>query len=262
MILFKILSLISYISHVGYTGPMDSIEILPGVKVTGDRCLFLEEGPTVVLGDLHLGYESALEEEGVYIPRINTNSIRDALNTVLYRYEPKRVVLLGDIKHDFRRTRNEGCDEVKTIMKMLTDVAEVIVVKGNHDNYLQNILSDLGMTAVDYVDMCGFRMEHGHVDTGRRPVVIGHEHPSVRIAGAVSSGLKLQCFLHMRKDGIIVIPPFSPMSSGSDLSSSDPDSFMSPACNVADTGSADVYGISEMGILAMGKLSEISDIEL
>jgi len=241
---------------------MDSVEILPGVKVTKDRCLVLDDGPTVVLGDLHLGYERALEEEGMYIPRINTNSIRDALNTVVYRYEPKRIVLLGDIKHDFKRTRNEGCDEVRTIMKMLTDATDVIVVKGNHDNYLQNILSGIGMMAVDYVDVCGFRMEHGHADSGKRPVIIGHEHPSVRIAGAVSSGMKLQCFLHMKKEGIIVIPPFSPLSLGTDLSSAGSCSFMSPACNVADTDDADVYGISEMGILAMGKLSKISDLEL
>lgn len=241
---------------------MDTLEVLPGVSVTTDRCLVLDEGPTVVLGDLHLGYEKALEEEGMYIPRMNTDSIRDSLNKVICRYEPERIVLLGDIKHDFKRTRNECHDEVCTIVNMLRDAADTIVVKGNHDNYLQNILSDLGMNATDYVDMCGFRMEHGHVDSGKRPVIIGHEHPSVRITGSVSSGMKLQCFLHMKKDGIIVIPPFSPMSAGTDLSISGKESFMSPACRTADTDDADVYGISEMGILPMGKLGTISDLRI
>ena len=46
---------------------MESVEILPGVRVTNDRCLLLDDGPTVVLGDLHLGYEKALEEEGMII---------------------------------------------------------------------------------------------------------------------------------------------------------------------------------------------------
>ena len=68
---------------------------LPGVRITSDRCLVLDDGPTVVLGDLHLGYERALEQEGMYLPRINTDSIRESLNTILSRYEPTRVVLLG-----------------------------------------------------------------------------------------------------------------------------------------------------------------------
>lgn len=241
---------------------MDTFEILPGVKVTNDRCLLLDDGPTVVLGDLHLGYEKALEEEGMYIPRVNTESIRESLNRLICRYEPKRIVLLGDIKHDFKRTRFEGKEEVRRIVTLLQNAADVIVVKGNHDNFLQNILQDTDLMAVDYVDLCGFRMEHGHEDSGKRPVIIGHEHPSVKISGAVSGGVKLQCFLHLKDDGIIVIPPFSPLSSGTDLSLGGPDTFMSPACKAADTFNADVYGISEFGILPLGKLGETDTLHL
>ena len=49
---------------------MDYMEILPGVRVTKDRCLLIDNGPTVVLGDLHLGYERALEEEGIDTERL------------------------------------------------------------------------------------------------------------------------------------------------------------------------------------------------
>ena len=241
---------------------MESMEILPGVRVTSDRCLVLDDGPTVVLGDLPLGYEKALEEEGMYIPRINTDSIREALNRIICKYEPKRIVLLGDIKHDFKRTRYEGKEEVRKVIELLENAADVIVIKGNHDNFLQNILYDTDLMAVDYVDLCGFRMEHGHNDSGKRPVIIGHEDPSVRIAGSVSGGVKLQCFLHLKEEGIIVIPPFSPLSSGSDLSLAGPETFMSPACRAANVGEADVYALSEFGILLIGKLSEIEDIEL
>ncbi len=241
---------------------MDSVEIAPGVKATKERCLVLDDGPTVVLGDLHLGYEKALEEEGMYIPRINTESIRESLNRIICEYEPKRIVLLGDIKHDFKRTRYEGKEEVRKIVELLNRAADVIVVKGNHDNFLQNILQDLGIMAVDYVDMCGYRMEHGHVDSGKRPVIIGHEHPSVRITGAVSGGIKLQCFLYFEKEGIIVIPPFSPLSLGSDLALAGPETFMSPACKASDVSEAKVFCLSEFGVMPVGKLGEIENIEL
>ncbi|MCQ2052489.1 MAG: metallophosphoesterase [archaeon] len=241
---------------------MDSAEILPGVKITTDRCLFLSDGPTVVLGDLHIGYEKALEDEGVYIPRMNTESVKEGLNLIISRYEPKRVVLLGDIKHDFKRSRHEGREEIHRIIELLENAVDVIVVKGNHDNFLQNILYDMNIKVVDYVDLCGFRMEHGHIDSGKRPVIIGHEHPSVRITGPTSGSMKIQCFLHMKEEGIIVIPPFSPLSSGTDLSLAGPETFMSPACKGANVMNADVYGISEFGIFMLGKLSEVENINL
>lgn len=241
---------------------MDSAEILPGVRVFSDRCLIMEEGRVMVIGDLHLGYERALEEEGFYLPRINTETIRGALNRAICRHEPSTVILLGDIKHDFRRTRYEAREEILSLIRMLRAAAEVVVVKGNHDNFIQNVLSEEGILAVDHVDAGGFRLEHGHTDSGRRPVIIGHEHPSVRIKDPLSGGIKMACFLHLKEDGIIVLPPFSLLSSGTDLVSSDPESFMSPACRNADTDSAEVYGVSEIGVIPLGKLGEISGLEL
>ncbi len=240
---------------------MRSIEILPGVHVTSDRCLVLDEGPTVVLGDLHLGYERALENEGVYLPRINTDSIREALNEILYRYEPQRVVLLGDIKHDFKRSGWEEKNEVKKIFNLLAEAAEVIPVKGNHDNYLQNVIADMGLMAVDYVDLMGFRLEHGHVDSGIRPVIIGHEHPSVRIPGSVGGSLKIQCFVHAKAEGVIVLPPFSPFASGNDLVL-DEKCVMAPALKSSDFSNADIYGVTDMGIIRLGNLKSLSDISI
>jgi hypothetical protein len=236
-------------------------EILPGVRITSDRCLILDEGPTAVIGDLHLGYERALEQEGMYVPRTNTDSIRDAINDILFRYEPARVVLLGDVKHDFRRSGFEEKREVRSIITMLAEAAEVLVIRGNHDNYLQNIISDLGILAVDSVDIMGYRLEHGHVDSGVRPVIIGHEHPSVRIPGSVGGGLKIQCFVHAREDGVIVLPPFSPYSSGNDLVV-DEKCVMAPALRSADFANADIYGITDMGIMELGKLSGLEYISI
>ena len=236
-------------------------EILPGVRISSDRCLILDEGPTVVLGDLHLGYERALEQEGLYLPRINTDSIRESLNDLLSRYEPARVVLLGDIKHDFKQASFEEKQEVRKIFSLLGEAAQVVAVKGNHDNYLQNIVSDMGFLVVEHIDIMGFRLEHGHVDSGKRPVIIGHEHPSVRIPGSVGGGLKIQCFVHAERDGVIVLPPFSPFASGNDLVL-DKDCVMAPALKDSDYSSSKLYGVTDMGLMDLGTLSDISDVTL
>ena len=240
---------------------MRTKEILPGVTITSDRCLILSEGPTVVIGDLHLGYERALEQEGMYLPRINTDSIREDLNNIISRYEPERFVLLGDIKHDFRHAGFEEKREVRRIFTLLTEAAQVVAVKGNHDNYLQNIISDLGLLAVDHIDIMGFRLEHGHEDSGKRPVIIGHEHPSVRIPGSVGGGLKIQCFVHAEKEGVIVLPPFSPFASGNDLVL-DKECIMAPALKSSDYANARLYGVTDMGLMDLGTLSGISDVSI
>lgn len=234
-----------------------SIRIMPGVTITNDRCLILDDGPTAVIGDLHLGYESALEEEGMFIPRINTESIRDSLNRIIDDYEPERIVLLGDIKHDFKRSSYQAREDVRSIIKLVEEAAEAVVIKGNHDNFLQNILSGLGVTALDHIDIIGFRLEHGHVDSGVRPVIIGHEHPSIRIPGELSGSMKLQCYVWAEKEGVIVIPPFSPFASGNDLNPG-PDAVMAPALKACDIEQARIYGVSEMGLIEFGQLEDVS----
>ncbi len=237
------------------------LEIAPGVTITNDRCLLLKDGPTAVLGDLHLGYESALESEGMFIPRINTESVREALDRLLGEYEPRRVVLLGDIKHDFRRSSYEARDEVREIIKLVSDAVETVVIRGNHDNYLQNLLGDFGLTAVDYVDLMGWRLEHGHVDSGRRPVIIGHEHPSVRIPGELSGGMKLQCYVYARQEGVLVIPPFSPFASGSDLNQ-ESEPILAPALAACDLSAAEIYGVSEVGLMDLGRLGDLGGLTI
>lgn len=194
-------------------------------------------------------------------PRINTGSIRDALNDILGTYEPKRVVLLGDVKHDFRRAGREESDQVRGIIEMISEDAQVVVVKGNHDNYIQNIIAESGILAVDHIDIMGYRLEHGHEDSGRRPVIIGHEHPSVRIPGAVGGGLKMLCFVHAEKEGVIVIPPFSPFSSGNDLVA-DEECVMAPALKSCDYSEARIYGVTDMGLMDLGTLRSLSDIKV
>lgn len=248
-------------AHAAGDMGLKNAEVLPGVTVTNERCLLLRDGPTAVIGDLHLGYESALEADGMFIPRINTGSVRDALNVILDDYEPARVVLLGDVKHDFRRSSYQAREEVRAIVRLVSDAAETVVVRGNHDNFLQNILADLGLTALDSVDIMGYRLEHGHVDSGARPVIIGHEHPSLRIPGGMSGSVKMQCYVIAEREGVVVIPPFSPFASGNDLNGGE-GSAMAPALKGCDLGRADIWGVSEMGLMHIGGLSNLDDLSL
>lgn len=143
-------------------------------------------------------------------------------------------------------------------MRLVSDAAETVVIRGNHDNYLQNMVSAVGLNVVDHADIGGYRLEHGHVDSGMRPVIIGHEHPSVRIPGEMSGGIKLQCFVDA-PEGVTVIPPFSPFASGNDINGG-PNAVMAPALKACDVLRAHIYAVSDVGLLDMGTLSDVREL--
>lgn len=237
---------------------MESLEILPGVKVTNDLCLLVDG--TVVLGDLHIGYEKALEGEGVHLPRIQTDTIKEAVQRIIDRHQPSRIVLLGDIKHDFRRTYGEGNRDVREVLDLMHQQTDVVVVRGNHDNFLAGIVSDLGIPFVERHSEGGMWMVHGHRAFSRRPVVIGHEHPSIKIFDRVGAYVKLPCFLHQREEGIVVLPAFSPLAAGNDMTGNDTP--LSPVLREVELKDSSVYACSDIGLLSLGRLGDLVGLRL
>jgi putative SbcD/Mre11-related phosphoesterase len=240
---------------------MDTLQIGPGVTLSSDQCLILGNG-TVVVADLHLGYESALELEGVHIPRIHTKSIKESLRSIMERHDPERIIVLGDLKHEFSRNLGQEFRDVRSILDFLKRRVDVLLVKGNHDNYLENIASRLDIKVVDKHQEGGFTFVHGHMGCTDRPLVMAHEHPSIKIVDSVGAFLKLPCFVHLREEQILVMPAFSPLASGTDLTGMAPADYLSPILRLSDVRSARIYACSEIGILDLGTLRTLEGLRL
>lgn len=241
----------------GESRPVRTKLIFPGARITSDLCLWMEQDSAIVLADLHIGLESALEADGVHIPRIQTDSMKESLMRIMDRYQPERVIILGDLKHEFSRNVGQELAEVSSVLSLLKQTAEVTVAKGNHDNYLPAIAFRLGIDVQDMFRLGGISMMHGHVDTDERPLVIGHEHPSVRVFDEVGAFLKLPCFLHLEEERILVLPAFSPLASGTDFTMRADEKAMSPVLSDADLPSAKVYACTEIGLMPLGPLGKL-----
>ncbi len=187
---------------------MYSTKIFPGVNITNERCLWMEERGTLAIADLHIGLEAALEQTGVHIPRIQSATMKESLIRILDRYEPETVLILGDLKHEFSGNLDQEWRDVRDILSMLRDSATVKIAKGNHDNYLANISQRLGIEVADSFEVDGIAFMHGHAPSAHRPLVIGHEHPSVRIFDRVGAYLKLPSFLHFEREESWSCRPF------------------------------------------------------
>ncbi len=241
---------------------MDEIEVFPGARITSDLCLHLPEEGTVVVADLHLGYESALEAEGIHIPRVQTKTVKESLARLIDRYEAERVVLLGDVKHEFSRNLGQEVRDVRAVLDSIIDQVDVVIVKGNHDNFIENIVSRVQVPVVERYSLGGLTFVHGHQECGDRPLVMGHEHPSVKIVDRVGAYLKLPCHLLLRREGVLVLPAFSPLASGTDITGVPSSEYLSPILERADIGDGDVYACSDIGILPLGKVSTLGDLRL
>jgi putative SbcD/Mre11-related phosphoesterase len=237
---------------------MESIEIHPGVHITNHFCAYLEQKKTIVLADLHLGYEAALHEDGVTVPKVQKDEMLQRLDTIFKEYPCERVVIAGDFKHQFSKNLWQEWEEVMEVLEFIHDTAEVSVIRGNHDNYLATILSKRGMELVDSHETGGCLITHGHKDFELRPdvlTIIAHEHPSVRIRDEIGASVKTPCYVHHEEKRLLVLPAFSPLAGGSDLTIRD--KFFSPVLKRVDMMQARIFSISEIGLLDFGCLKNL-----
>jgi len=197
------------------------------VEVAGDLPgLVLKDRGALVVADLHIGYEQALQKQGIYIPRSTYAKMRRAINDMIERARPEKVVILGDVKHEFGVPSSQEWVEVKDLLKWLSDMGlKVHVVRGNHDNYIIAILKKFGVELHYPVMVEGpYVMVHGHepleeVPKGAELLLMGHEHPAIAVRDSLGVKRKFKCFLKgsWRELLVVVLPALSPLASGSTM---------------------------------------------
>jgi len=236
---------------------VDRLEIAKGVEATRDFALFLRDERVLVISDLHLGFEGALAEQGVSIPRFQRKVILERLGAMLDRTRAEKVVVAGDFKHEFSKNLVDEWVEVKQVLRFLRDRVSPVLVRGNHDNYLATILGDLGLTLQDRADLGGHTIVHGHEDVSTlAPIVMGHEHPAVKLRDELGAVVSVPAFLVT--DRLVVLPAFSPLALGVDVSSYP---YLSPILNRTDIDDARVIGVDENeGLLDFGRVRDLRSI--
>lgn len=236
---------------------MDRIEVARGVEATRDFALFLRDERALVISDLHLGFEGALAEQGVSIPRFQRRVILERLGKMLDRVKAEKVIVAGDFKHEFSRNLTDEWIEVKQVLRFLMDRVTPILVRGNHDNYLATILGDLSLPLHDRYDIANVTIVHGHEDVSTlHPIVMGHEHPAVKLKDELGAVVSVPAFLVM--DRLIVLPAFSPLAIGVDVSSYP---YLSPILNRMPIDDAHVIGADEKeGLLDFGRVRGLKEL--
>lgn len=212
----------------------DTLRRAAEFKFIGKSLFFPDKGISV-FGDLHIGYEEYLNEQGILIPRRQFKELIFELKDLFVQVEKRngkkrleKIIILGDLKHEFGRISEQEWKEVNKILDFLKKKSkEVILIKGNHDAILETLTKRRELKILDFYIEKGICFLHGHklfpecLDKKVKMMVIGHRHPAILISDKYKKE-KYKCFLVGKWKGkkIIILPSFFSFVEGSDVANS------------------------------------------
>ncbi|MGM5488766.1 MAG: metallophosphoesterase [Nanobdellota archaeon] len=192
------------------------------MQLTGQakiRDLGLILGDTLIIADLHLGYEEALARNGYMIPRYQFRETVKRLLNILEETQVSRIIINGDLTHEFSRVSRQERKDTQKLLSMLKRRYEVNLVKGNHDTMVDH----LDVPVYDRLEVDNHLLIHGHeipeIPDNIETIVIGHEHPAISIGDNVRKET-YKCFLmgQWQHKRLIVVPSFNQVTEGTDVS--------------------------------------------
>jgi len=234
------------------------MEISQGIEIIG-KTLLIPKERILILNDLHIGYEEALYRKGILVPKFQLKIILDELKRIFEIVQPLKVIINGDLKHEFGSILNQEWIEVLALLDyLLTVVKEVVIIKGNHDPIIKPIADKKGVKVVDSFMVGDVMIVHGDklVKTNALRIIIGHEHPAISLSksGKVE---KYKCFLKGKWRGkeLIAVPSFNPLLEGMDVLK---EKLLSPYFE--DIKKFEVYVVGETGeAFYFGKVGDLKE---
>lgn len=217
-----------------------------------DRAVYLPAEETLVVADLHVGRDAA---SAVELPLGERADLTDRLSALLAAFDPREVVVAGDLLHAFDRIPEGVAETVAALGETVADAgAELVVVRGNHDLMLDSVCdSVLGESGVggdvaansedDRVSVptpeeCRVGdtlVVHGHAapDETADRYVVGHDHPAIEIEGT-----RHPCLLYgpesYRGGDVLMVPAFNRLAPGVTVNGMSARDFQSPLVRDVD----------------------------
>jgi uncharacterized protein len=221
---------------------------------------------TLIISDLHIGYEQALNRDGIMVPRFQYKKILERLQQIIKSCDIERIVVNGDLKHEFGRiTRQEWDEALNFIIFLKNNFEEVVLLKGNHDNFTKFIAekTDLKVyetyTLDDFIVMHGDKIPDDLMAMNESTIIIGHEHPCIGIRNGERFE-KIKCYLKgsYKEKNLIVMPSFNFVTEGSDILH---EKSLSPFLKKRSIEEFEVYGIENFEVLYFGSIKDVLSVK-
>lgn len=236
------------------------------VPLYKERALYVESMNAVVVADLHIGMEYEFSIRGTNIPS-QTESLIDRCRRICNESNAETMVILGDLKHtiavppsgdvrEYKIAARKERDEVNLFVEEMSGVADLILLKGNHDGGLR--ADGMKVYGSRGALFGGVGMVHGHAWPSREVMkaellVMGHVHPAVRMRDGLGYSISRPCWVRapLAKDvlpekyenanedmEVIIMPAFNPLCGGMAVNT---EGIMGPMKKLIDLKNANAY---------------------
>jgi len=162
---------------------------------------------TLVIADLHIGWEIALAQEGIHVPSQTPKMLKKLLQ-IIDLYKPSSLLFLGDVKHTIAKVELEEWHDIPDFFEALINkVNNIRVILGNHDGNLEPLLPEkvkiLPSTGLVEGNVGFF---HGNAWPAPellacRSLVMGHVHPTVAFRDPLGFRITAQVWVKAKLNG-------------------------------------------------------------
>jgi putative SbcD/Mre11-related phosphoesterase len=165
---------------------------------------------TLVITDLHIGWEMALVQKGIHVPSQTSKMLKN-LTELILKHKPKELLILGDVKHTVATAETSEWHDVPDFFAALKkQVENISVLRGNHDGNLEPLLPE----SVKLLPASGVAMDdvgffHGHqwpspTLLSCKTLVMGHVHPAIAFRDIAGFRISRQVWVKSRCNGLIL----------------------------------------------------------
>ncbi len=241
------------------TGDVELAEGLP--------LLYIKSLDTIVCSDLHLGYEGVMASRGSFVPKLNFRKIKEMMMKASKAFGAKTVIVVGDIKNEFADVHVEEFNEFREFIGFLRKelgIGRIILIKGNHDNFIDRFRQALGFEIFaqetllgDYLFFHGEELPKGK---GGKTLVMGHLHPAIAVYNKVGVKEKIKCFLYGQIDdgrNIVILPAMNYFAEGVDVNQEHLEKMAPIFDSMLDVDEMKALCLGEDEILDFGKVGKL-----
>ncbi|MEI9991272.1 MAG: ligase-associated DNA damage response endonuclease PdeM [Rhizomicrobium sp.] len=165
---------------------------------------------TLVFSDIHFEKGSSFARRGAFLPPYDTRTTLKRMAALIARYEPARVIALGDSFHD-REAADRLDGHERAMLAAFVGGRDWIWIEGNHD---PEPPAWLGGTITEEVAIGGLVFRHEPSAQPQPGEIAGHLHPCATVTLRGRS-LRRRCFA---ADGTrLVMPAFGAYAGGLDV---------------------------------------------
>ncbi|WP_018407207.1 ligase-associated DNA damage response endonuclease PdeM [Methylocystis rosea] len=188
-----------------------------GLVLLPQRAVWRVETRTLFVADAHLGKAATFRTLGQPAPKGTTRDNLDRLDALIDRFNPTRLVFLGDLFH----ARQAHAPRVAASFldwRRRHAALRLTLVRGNHDRRAGDPSEQLGIELVDEpYDAEGIVLRHHPLASDEcegqgATILAGHLHPCVRLRGAARDSVRLPCFVLQERQ--VVLPAFGAFTGG------------------------------------------------